>query len=281
MFLNRARKGGLQSTRPLLLLAVVTLPFLAAACSLRYDESYRADRAEKQAGREPAHESLTFPSYREMREARAAALAEAEIKNAGGTTYVTPNGGSSSPAQVRFVEIPGALALRVEASERLNQVDGIPNALVLVIYHLTDLTALKQLARTEDGMRKLLDGVAFDETVRSVRQINIQPGMRNRLATNRAEDGRYVAIVAGYNPPAAGTSLYVTSYPVSEYSEAGETAIHRKRKMFEPHPLNLHITLGEDSMAVANADTVYKNLGESTRLLRREPYPVKTPRWLE
>ncbi|MCC8190155.1 MAG: type VI secretion lipoprotein TssJ, partial [Planctomycetes bacterium] len=208
---------------------------------------------------------------RELREARATAMAEADIYFRGGRTYVRPDGSSSRPSEVKFVAAPGALGIDLAASDSLNAVDGIPTGLVLIIYHLSDRVALDRLAAASDGMATLLAGDFFDPSVRAVRRIDVQPGLRNRLALERAEDGRYVAIVAGYNQPREATSLAVFTYPIAEYSEPGETSWHRSKSMFMPLPLNLSIRLDDNAMYVSEIASVYHHYRDSTRLYRRQP----------
>lgn len=245
---------------------------------LRYDdrpEMGRLARAAQHNDRDPRLQ----PSYRELREARSSKMIEADILANGGNTHVRYDGSSSKPAEVGFVAAPGALAMLVEASDNLNAVDGNPNALVLVVYHLSDRLAIDQLARTEDGMRKLLEGEMFDASVKSVRQLTLQPGVCNRLEMDRAERGRYVALVAGYNRPDHRTSLFVTSYNIGQYKKSAELRLFSEVDMYMPLPLNLHVSLGEKSMLVSETGQIYHNHRESTRLLRQQKYHYKTPTW--
>ena len=244
----------------------------------RFDDRRRG--AEPAPPERPRENPALRPSFRELRQARATAYAEADMTRRGGNTYVRYDGSSSNPNQVKFAAAPGALGLRITASPRLNAVENTPTALVLVVYHLSDRSALDVLAATETGMRRLLRGELFDASVKSARQLFIQPGMTAELALERPEDGRYVAVVAGYNRPDARTGLHVAPYGVGEYKKKGETAFHRTVSMFMPLPMNLGVSLGETMMTVSETASIHHNLRDSTRLQRAQPHYFEEPQIL-
>lgn len=251
---------------------------IPAAFEVRLDDGPGIERHERAARR--VRDARATPSYRELRQARATAFAEADMTLRGGNTYIRHDGSSSNPGQVKFAAAPGALGLRVEASPYLNAVEQTPTALVLVVYHLSDRGALDKLAETEQGMRRLLEGEFFDSSVRGVRQIFVQPGMCSELALDRAENGRYVALVAGYNRPDARTGLFVVPYGIGEYKKKGETSFHRAVSMFTPLPMNLAVHLGESAMIISETGSIYHNLRDSTRILRRQTHYFEEPNTL-
>ncbi len=206
------------------------------------------------------------PSYAEIRKAKAEAQVAAEAKAAGGDLLKAPDGSSSNPNEVKFVAAPGALAMRIDASQDLNKIDGLPHALVLVIYQLSDRTAFDQLAANPDGIRKLLEGAAFDVSVKSVRQIYIQPGMHSTLALERPEDGKYVAMVAGYNHPTVSSSIFTTSYGLGNYTKKNGL-LARSQTIYCPRPLNLIVNLGPSNLSVsASSQAIFDNAQNSAPL---------------
>lgn len=251
---------------------------LSAMFNFRLDDGV-AQQREERASRLPPRDPRTQPSFREQREARAAEYAEADMRARGGNIFVKHDGSSSNPNQVKFAAAPGALGLCIDASPGLNAVDNIPNAMVVLVYHLSDRGELDQLSQSEAGMRRLLEGKLFDASAKSVREMTIQPGQTMQLALDRAEDGRYVAIVAGYNRPDARTSLCVIPYGVGEYKKKGETSFHRAVNMYAPLPMNLRVSLGEKDMQVSETDRIYRNLQSSTRLQRQQPYHFEMRDW--
>lgn len=205
------------------------------------------------------------PSHAEVRKAKADAQVEAELKAQGGDLMVKPDGSSSDPTQVKFVAAPGALAMRIAADGKLNEIDGVPHALMLIVYHLSDRTAFDQLTTHPDGLRKLLEGAPFDPSVKGVRQIFVQPGLTGELAMERAEDGRYVALVAGFSDLNTASSVFVTSYSIGS-STKKNGMLQRSTTIFTPRPLNLEVKLGQNSMAVLGVGEIFDNVKNSTPL---------------
>lgn len=262
-------------------------PCLLTGCAVRLDDPPRRERRdEKNACTDPspdkdrtflgisrdtspnggrvrraanlAGDPKSYPTPREQRAARALAKAEQEIiEKSGGAIMYRPDGSSSQAHAVKFVESSGALTVKYSASARLNCLDGIPHAMLLVVYHLSDRAALDQLARHEDGMRTLLAGEAFDEAVKSVRKHYVQPGADGTLLLERPENGRFVAIVAGYAEPSARTSLHVAEYGLGQWYAPGPTAMHRRKSMYTPLPMHLLVALGEQSMSVKNTGRIH------------------------
>lgn len=244
---------------------------------IRYDDSIERERQEKM--RQNPQDPRTTPSVRELREARATMMMEDDIFARGGNTYVRYDGSSSKPGEVRFPATAGALGLRINASRRLNAVDGVPTAITLVVYHLTDRLSLDQLSGTEGGMRKLLEGEMFDKSVVAVRQFDIQPGTQNQLELPRGEGGRYVAVVAGYNKPDPRTSLFITSYNIGTYKKKGEFRIMSDIDMYVPLPLNLCVELGESSVLVTETNKIYHNMRDSTHMIRQQKHYYQRINW--
>ncbi len=178
---------------------------------------------------------------------------------------------------MQFAASPGTLTVDYAAVERLNCFGGAPHALRLVVYHLKDRAAFDQLARHEEGMRKLLEGEYFDESVAGVRRHEIQPGARGRLLEDRYEGGRYVALVAGYGALRARTAAYVTEYRLYEWRMEGGTVFSRDRSMYSPYPLHLRALLDEGEMRVEDTDRMLDRMREVTNLQRRQAHARLRP----
>lgn len=225
-------------------------------------------------------EPYTRPTPREQREARVMVLAEADLLAKGGIPTYRGDGSASNPSAVKFVSAPGALTLDYIASPQLNSIDELPHALRVVVYHLSDRAELDRLAEHEDGIRKLLEGEYFDEAVKGVRKHHIQPDSSGQLLIDRPEGGRYVAVVAGYDAPHAGSSVYVTEYSLGQWDMPGETLAHRSKDMFSPLPLHLQAALGDVGMAVQDTGRIFGNMKRVTNLNRQQARHVavqKTP----
>lgn len=255
MFLRACRRAALT----LVLAGLAALP----SCGLRLDDSRTASETARP-------EPETRPSPSEQRAARALALAEADIINRGGAVMYRPDGSASQPHSVKFPAAPGELTLEYAASERLNRFEESPHALLLVIYHLSDRAALDQLSAHENGMRKLLAGEYFDDSVKSARRHFVQPGAAGTLRLDRPEDGRFVAVAAGYAEPNKRTSLFVAEYGVGQWTTGGESVIHHKKKMYSPLPMRLFADLGENDMVVTNTGRIPGDLQKVHLLMARQ-----------
>lgn len=207
------------------------------------------------------------PSIKERRAARAMAEAEFELVRKGGLMLASWDGSASKPSAVEYVESPGALTINYQASEQLNAIDGDANALLLVVYHLSDRAALDQLAGHEDGMRKLLEGERFDDSVKRVRTHHVQPGAKGQLLFDRPKGGKFVAIVAGYAKPDSETSLYVAEYGLGRWQTIGETYLHRETTMFMPLPLDINMHLGKHELAAKKSAKWLGHYGKSQELI--------------
>lgn len=261
----------------LLFVAALAAPCMLAACSaVKLDKAPAAGERTARAGR-LAVDPTVLPSPREQRAARALAMAEHSIITQDGGALLYRSDGSSSRAHnVSFVPAPGALTLDYRASDDLNLTDGVPHALRLVVYHLSDRAAFDQLSRHTEGMRKLLQGDDFDESVKSVRVHSVQPGTAGTLRVNRPEDGKFVAVVAGYAEPSAKTSLYVTEYGIGQWYAPGATPMHRRKTMYSPLPLRLAANLEPTSLVVRNTGRIYGATQKVHRLLAEQTRHLTT-----
>lgn len=285
MFLTRSRRGAVRPARPswiaaeharasgisravftirFRVLLALTLSSATLAGCVRLDTSYaeaRAERAERLAG-----DPRTRPTPQEQRRARAMVEAQANHLTGGGAIRYRADGSASSPEKVRFVACPGALTLDFTALPSLNCRDGLPHAMTVAVYHLSDRAALDQIARTGEGIRRLLEGDRFDESVLSVRQLSVQPDSNGRLLVDRPENGRFVAVVAGHHEPDRVTSLYVTEYPLGRWSQKGESRLHWDQHMYMPLPLSLSATFREKDMQVRDTGLIYGDMRRVTDL---------------
>ncbi len=206
-----------------------------------------------------ADDPRSRPSYREQRQARAAVMAaennKKELAKIGASAVLTNGGASSKADQVKFVAAARALTLEISASENLNFADGASHALTVVVYHLSDRSAIDQLASTPDGMRKLLEGEPFDASVRAIRRLDIQPCQKGTVIIDRAENGRFAALVAGYHQPNSVNGYYAESYPIGQFvQQVDNVLLKSKMLMYTPMPLTLRVNLGDTAMEVVSMD---------------------------
>lgn len=242
---------------------------------IRPDTRMNADKARR--GVAMAGDPRARPTVQERREAKGAAMQEWDLLINGGMPQYKGDGSSSNINSVKFGAAPGALTLDYYAAPSLNLSDGAAHALTLVVYHLSDRAAFDQLAGHEQGIRKLLEGDYFDASVVGVRKHDIQPGSSARLVEDRAERGKYVALVAGYGSLRARTAVYVAEYRLYQWQMKGGTIFSRDTAMYSPYPLHLRAVLYETAMRVDDTDAMLDRMHRVTNIQRRQAYSRLRP----
>ena len=100
------------------------------------------------------------------------------------------------PKDVPYIK--DGINFHLRGDNRLNLYRGVPHALVLCAYQLTDANAFNQLLEEKDGMARLLVCTRFDPTVNYAKKMIVQPGQDIYEAMEKTEGSRQVAVIAGY-----------------------------------------------------------------------------------
>ncbi|WP_428560279.1 MAG: type VI secretion system lipoprotein TssJ [Solidesulfovibrio sp. DCME] len=142
-----------------------------------------------------------------------------------------PNPKLSEP---QWVYEPGAVKLRYRADKKLNEYDGEGHTVALCVYQLTQPNAFNTLAKSSEGLLKLLECKTFDATVVSYENIFVEPGQDKVTHMDRAENATYLGVVAGYNELNPQQSTRLFKYPVEEKTEGffTTTTIRQPGKIF-------------------------------------------------
>ncbi|MCD4721633.1 MAG: type VI secretion system lipoprotein TssJ [Desulfobacula sp.] len=91
-----------------------------------------------------------------------------------------------------------AIKLQVIADPMLNLDEGKAHTLHVCIYQLKDPNGFNQLASDQSGLYKLLDCKLFDQGVAASKRLIVHPGEETKWVLDRAENAKYLAVVAGY-----------------------------------------------------------------------------------
>lgn len=159
---------------------------------------------------------------------------------------------ASKSAQVSSRQVPPtqwpyeeqAIHLDLKAGSQLNLFDDIPHTLLVCVYQLRDLNAFNQLTGDDDGLYDLLQCSAFDASVRSSKRLIIHPGHDSTITLDRAEDTKYVAIVAGYYSIEKDKIVRLFDIPVV----AEKTGAFSRTKISRPDRLNIELALGPEQI---------------------------------
>lgn len=133
---------------------------------------------------------------------------------------------------------PHGLQLNLKAGPDLNQFDGTPHALMLVVYQLNSTNAFNALAKDPAGVQTLLKATRFDASVASVDRLFLQPGDKVQVPLDQAQSGIWFAVAAGYYTLAPGGATRLLELP---------SAATRSK----PGPHRIELLMGRD--AIQNA----------------------------
>ncbi len=134
-----------------------------------------------------------------------------------------------------------AVKLHYIADEKLNYYDGQPHTLLMCVYQLSDPNAFNELRMDRGGIQELLECKRFDKSVASSDKLVVHPGDEETIVYDRAEDARFVGVVAGYYElwPNHVTRLVLVPVKI----EVTGRFIRKKTAM--PAKLNLGLYLGQ------------------------------------
>jgi type VI secretion system VasD/TssJ family lipoprotein len=130
------------------------------------------------------------------------------------------------PKEVPYIQ--DGINFHLRGDNRLNLYGGVPHALVLCAYQLTDANAFHQMLEEKDGMSRLMACTRFDPSVNYAKKIIVQPGQDLYEAMEKTERTRQVALIAGYYEFQKKQAVKIISLPVKKmffFKKAGGTDI--------------------------------------------------------
>lgn len=131
------------------------------------------------------------------------------------------------------------IAIICTSDDDLNAYEGRPHALLLVAYQLDSPNAFRSAASTPEGLSMLLSSQPFDKSVLDVRSFSIEPASRDTLLLRRADQARWVCLVAGYN--ALDPSKAITCHPVPVSHTIGIPLVSKSKA--KPRKLDIAVRL--------------------------------------
>ena len=145
---------------------------------------------------------------------------------------------AATPSEWKYEE--DAIHIHLAANIQLNLYEGTPHPLVICFYQLGDPNAFNQLTGDNDGLWKLLECGRFDASVVGSKRMIIHPGQDLTFTLDRAEEAKYVAIVAGYSIIQKEGMVSIFEVPVT---------VERKgclwlTKVSRPDTLHINLILG-------------------------------------
>lgn len=136
---------------------------------------------------------------------------------------------------------PDGISLHYKADKLLNAFNDEPHTVVMIVYQLTGIDTFNNLAKNENGIKKLLREESFDQTVVSIDRVIVQPNDIKTLVVDRAEKARWVGIVAGYYELVPGLVSHSFKIPFS-VEQTGR--LWKKEKTAKVNNLHIKLLLG-------------------------------------
>ena len=143
------------------------------------------------------------------------------------------------------------ISIVYRAALDLNMVNDRPHSLMLVIYQLKDVNEFNRFAGYKEGLKTLLEAKVFDPSVMAMKKVYVEPGGARNLFLNRAENARFIGIVAGYYGllPSRCTALIDIEY---ETKRRGLFKIWKKTAI---NRLHINLVLGPDGIRMEREKT--------------------------
>ncbi len=121
--------------------------------------------------------------------------------------------GKQPPPQPKWEFKPQSIEINYHADNMLNEYKGTSHAIQVVIYQFDTINKFKELSQYKEGLIRLLKAENFDPSVKFVKKMFIDPGASGQLILDRAEQSRWVAMVAGYFDLIPGRVTCFTEIP--------------------------------------------------------------------
>lgn len=136
------------------------------------------------------------------------------------------------------------LQIDVQADQDLNQVDGQPHMLALVIVQMETPNAFTDQTKDAATLKSLLLAQSPPQGMLSLKRVFIAPGEKRKLQFVRVEKAQYIGLVAGYNhlDPARSARLYRIGVQVDS------SGLIIKTRQASPETLDIDLHLGPDSI---------------------------------
>ena len=140
---------------------------------------------------------------------------------------------------VKWTFAAKAIEIRFKADAGLNYYEDEPHTLAVAIYQLSDPNVFGSYGVNRDKLTEIMTAHRFDPSVTSFNQFFIQPGEEQVIRLDRAENSRFVGIVAGYYKSDPDQSTRLFEIPVV-------IAPGKQELLSSPGVLNINIFAGRD-----------------------------------
>jgi type VI secretion system VasD/TssJ family lipoprotein len=141
--------------------------------------------------------------------------------------------------QVKWTFAAKAIEIRFKADATLNYYDDEPHTLAVAVYQMSDPSVYLSYGVNREKLTEIMEAHRFDPSVTSFDQFFFQPGEERVIRIDRAENSRFVGIVAGYfqSDPDQVTRLFEVPVQVTP---------GKQEVLASPGTLNINIFAGRN-----------------------------------
>jgi type VI secretion system VasD/TssJ family lipoprotein len=143
-----------------------------------------------------------------------------------------------------------AVRIHVFADDQLNLYEGTPHTLLLCVYQLKDPNEFNHLAGFREGLYQLLECDHYDATVATAARLIVHPGQDRHFTFDRAQDAKYIAVVAGYYSIQKEAIVRLIDIPVI----IEKSGFLWRKKVQKPDSVYTELTLGPKQILMFKED---------------------------
>ncbi len=173
------------------------------------------------------------------------------------------NTAKQARAEVSWDAARDGVLLEITAATDLNLYQNRPHTLLLTVFQMADSAAFHKLVADPQQLSRALETGQAGSGFVLVSRYVVAPGRRTLLALDRAQQGRYVGIVAGYYQLDAAGTARLFEVPLAVSSKGWISTTYTA----EPVPLAIALQLGAQGIAAAHSLNPY-------------PVPKKDSAWI-
>ncbi|OCQ51984.1 Type VI secretion lipoprotein [Photorhabdus australis subsp. thailandensis] len=142
--------------------------------------------------------------------------------------------------QARPIYASNAIRLKMTADPQLNVFNNMPNSCTILIAQAEKREQLDKLLANPTLLRNLFAGTGATENILQLDNYVMMPGQSVSLHIDRAEQARYIVLIAGYYPAPGSAHVRVLSLPL----RLEQSGWWNKSWRAEFVPMNIDLMLG-------------------------------------
>ncbi len=116
----------------------------------------------------------------------------------GSSTPPQPSKIAEDPELVLWPRGNKAISLNLVADKDLNSYNSRAHSLQICVYQMSKSDPFLELTKTSEGIQKLLQAKPFDDSIKGVTRVFIQPQETSSIALDRVAEAKFIGIVCGY-----------------------------------------------------------------------------------